>query len=96
MKNSTNIKIPKKYQKYIIEVWSEQDTGDGYWADLIECCMCWDTECHFVHEWTVKDFLKSLQNIDVIDEDVYISHFGTDCIESYHKDLELLRKEMMA
>lgn len=93
MKNTTNIRIPKKYEKYITEVWSEQDTGDGYWAGLIECCMCWDTECHFVHEWTVKDFLKSLQNIDVIDEDVYTSHFGTDLLEQYHESLKELNEK---
>ena len=93
MKNETNIRIPKKYEKYIIEVWSEQGTGDGYWANLIECCMCWDTECHYVHEWTVKDFLKSLQSIDVIDEDVYTSHFGTDWIEEYHRSLKELNEK---
>jgi len=93
MENSTNIRIPKKYEKYIKEVWSEQGTGDGYWADLIECCMCWDTECHFVHEWTVKDFLKSLQSISVIDEETYISHYGTDWIEDYHKSLALLNEK---
>lgn len=94
MKNSTNIKIPKKYQKYIREVWSEKDTGDGYWADLLECCICWDTECHYVHEWSVKDFLKSLQSIDVMDEKTYTDHFGTDWLEGYYEDLALLRKEM--
>jgi hypothetical protein len=95
MVNTTNIRIPKKYEKYIDEVWSEQENGDGYWANLIECCICEDTDCHYVHEWTVKDFLKSLQSISVMDEETYISHFGTDCIESYHNDLELLRKEMI-
>lgn len=88
MKNLTNIKIPKKYQPYITEVWYERD--DGYWADLIECCICRDTDCHFVHEDTVKEFLRSLQSIEVMSEDRYINHFGPDNLEDYRKSIESL------
>lgn len=91
MKNSTNIKIPKKYQPYITEVWYEGQE-DGYWADLLECCICDDTETHFVHEWTQKDFLKSLQSIRLLTEEQYINHFGDDDIEDFRKDLESLKK----
>lgn len=88
MNNSTNIRILKKYEKYITEVWYEGD--DGYWADLIECCICDDTECHYVHEDTVKEFLKSLQNIRVLNEKEYIYYFGNDLIDDYKRDIELL------
>lgn len=92
MKNSTNIKIPKKYEKYILEVWYE-GTEDGYWANLLECCICNDTDCHYVHEWTQKDFLKSLQSISVMDEKRYISVFGDDNLKDYYNDLKLLENK---
>ena len=91
MKNSTNIRIPKKYENVVYEVWSEGE--DGYWANLLECCICDDTECHWVHEWTVKDFLKSLQNILIISEKRQASMFGNDTIEEYRKDLALLTEQ---
>lgn len=93
MVNETNIRIPKKYEKYINEVWSEQGSGDGYWADLIECCMCTDTETHYVHEWTVKDFLRSVHNIIIMNEKQYINHFGDDNIEDYYESLKQLKEE---
>ena len=89
MTNKTNMRIPKKYEKFISEVWYEgQD--DGYWADLLECCICDDTESHYVHEWTQKDFLKSLQSIKVASVDEYISHFGEDNLDDYYADLKRL------
>lgn len=91
MINSTNIRIPKKYEKYISEVWSETSTGDGYWADLIECCLCEDTESHYVHEWTVKDFLKSLQSISVMSIDRYHNLYDDD--DEYWKSYNELQSK---
>lgn len=93
MNNSTNIRIAKKYHNVIEEVWSEQSTGDGYWASLKECCLCEDTGCHFVHEWTVKDFLKSLQSITIMSQDEYNNIFGNDNLDVYMQDLSTMSKQ---
>lgn len=87
MINKTNIKIPKKYQAFIEEVWKD---SDGYWANLTEASLCADTESHFVHEDTVKSFLLSLRNIYIMEEKEYIDRFGTSEIEEYKKDYKRL------
>ena len=92
MNNKTKIKIPKKYEKYIIEVWYEGE-DDGYWANLYECCLCEDTDSHLVHEWTQKDFLRSLRSIRIMEEKEYISLFSDDNIESYYEDLKRFVEE---
>lgn len=91
MKNSTTIKIPKKYEKYIVEVWYE-GTDDGYWAELIDCCMCEDTDCRYVHEWTQKDFLRSLQSIKVMSETEYKSITGGEDMKYYYESLKTLEE----
>ena len=91
MKNSTKIKIPKKYEKFIEEVWYE-GRDDGYWVELLECCVCDDNECHYIHEYTQKDILKSLQSIRVMDEKEYLHMFGDDELNVYYEDLKKLEK----
>lgn len=88
MKNSTNIRIPKKYENVITKVWSEGE--DGYWADLKDCCICDCTECHWVHEDTVKEFLSALKDIEIISAKHQASVFGVDTLEDYIKDLATL------
>lgn len=85
MRNETNMKIAKKYQPFIREIWYEGE--DGYWASLKECCICDDTESHYVHEDTQKRFLKSLQSIRIMGEKEYRNHFGLDLLDRYHDDL---------
>lgn len=92
MKNSTNIRIPKKYENVIVDVWYE-GREDGYWADIKECCICDDTECHWVHEWTVKDFLKSLQSIRIISEEEQIDRFGDRLLKYFREDLATMTKQ---
>lgn len=91
MKNETNMKIAKKYQPFIHEIWYEGE--DGYWANLLECCICGDTECHYVHEWTQKEFLTSLRSIRVMSEDEYINRFGVGLLEHYHRTLNELKSK---
>lgn len=93
MKNNTNIRIPKKYENVITEVWSEISMGDGYWASLKECCICDDTECHWVHEDTVKEFLHSLKSIRIISIEEQIDRFGDDLLDEYREDLATLTEQ---
>lgn len=92
MTNTTKMRIPKKYEPFINEVWYEGE--DGYWGDLIECCICDATECHYIHEDTQKDFLKSVRlSIRVIDnEDEYVARFGVTDLEHYRRELNELKE----
>lgn len=92
MKNNTNIRIPKKYENVITEVWYE-GREDGYWASLKECCLCEDTECHWVHEWTVKDFLKSLKSIRIMTIGEQIDRFSDDRLDEYREDLSTITEQ---
>lgn len=87
MENNTNINIPKKHQIYIDLVWKD---SDGYWAQLTEASICDDTESHFVHEDTVKNFLSSLRNIHIMNEKTYVSLFGKSQFDEYKKDYDRL------
>jgi hypothetical protein len=60
MKNTTTIKIPKKYEKYILEVYKD---SDGYWGYSEDGYYFPDMECHTVHEWTIKDFLNVIRTV---------------------------------
>lgn len=60
MKNSTTIKIPKKYQAMISEVYKD---SDGYWAYSEDGFMFTDTECHTAHEDTHKDLLRVIRSL---------------------------------
>lgn len=62
MINNTNIKIPKKYNEMIEEIYYE-GKEDGYWCVLKEGFISTDSECGTIHEWTVKDLLASLKSI---------------------------------
>ena len=93
MKNTTKVRVPKKYENVIEEVWYE-GREDGYWASLKECCICWDTECHFVHEWNVKDFLQSLKSIEIMsEEEKYVYLFGDMDLDNYKTDLATLTEK---
>jgi hypothetical protein len=43
------------------EIWSEQGTGDGIWILLADGWQLDD--CCVVHEWTVKDLIRSFRRI---------------------------------
>lgn len=63
MKNYTNIKIPKKYEKSISSVHYE-GKEDGYWVYLRDGFISSETECSTIHEWTTKDLLNALKTIE--------------------------------
>lgn len=61
MKNTTSIKIPKKYQHMIELV--EHDS-DGYWAYTNNGFYFPSMECHTAHEWNQKDLLEKIRDIE--------------------------------
>ena len=61
MKNSTTIKIPKKYQHMIDEVLKDQD---GYWVYLKDGYYSPTLDCGTIHEDTIKDVLKEIRKIE--------------------------------
>ena len=91
MTNKTNIRIPKKYENVIYEVWYEGE--DGYWASLKECCISDTTECHWVHEDTVKEFLSALKDIVIISAEHQASVFGVDTLDEYIEDVSTLTEK---
>ena len=46
--------IPKKYQKFLLEVYRDDD---GIWGTLKEDYITITTESHIIHEYTIKDFV---------------------------------------
>ena len=62
MKNSTNIKIPKKYENMIEEVFYE-GKENGYWIYLKDGYIHEEMECGTIHEYTQKDLLNTLRGI---------------------------------
>lgn len=67
MKNSTTIKVPKKYQHMIGEIWTEDDGwsdwGPSYWVSIAEGFYSPDMECHTLHESTQKEILSLIRRI---------------------------------
>jgi hypothetical protein len=60
MDNTTNIKIPKKYQHMLLELYQD---SDGYWCYSADGYYFPDMECHTAHEWTVKDLLNVIRTV---------------------------------
>lgn len=58
--------IPNKYRHMFYTFSDEQNVGDGYWGYLKNDYICKDTGSHTVHEWTLKDFLKSVRTCEKI------------------------------
>jgi hypothetical protein len=66
MKNSTTIKVPKKYHKMIQQIYHDSDgywvyTEKGYYATGI------DKECHTIHEDTHQEILRQIRMIKPCD-----------------------------
>jgi len=71
MKNSTNIKIAKKYEPMVKEIYHDSDgywvyTAEGYYAAGMGCC----DECHTIHEDTVKELLWQIRQIKKLREEI--------------------------
>jgi len=68
MKNSTNIKIPKKYHKMIKNLYHD---GDGYWLNTNKGYYAagTDFECHVIHVDTQAEILEQIQLIKSCDCD---------------------------
>lgn len=63
MKNATNIKIPKKYQNMIEEIYHD---SDGYWAYAEYGFHFKDMggECHTAHEDTQTELLSVIRSLE--------------------------------
>lgn len=66
MNNQINIKIPKKYQERIMEIYHDED---GYWVILNKGWCGYEQGCHVIHEDTQHDMLRSIREIEVCDCD---------------------------
>ncbi len=68
MKNETNIKVPKKYQPMIEEIYRECDGGEwSYWAVSAKGWEFGRMQCHTAHEDTqaiMLDVIRSLRPCD--------------------------------
>lgn len=64
MKNTTNIKIPKKYQHMIDEIFHD---SDGYWGYTKNGYKFDDTECHTAHGNTQSELLQDIRSLTKCD-----------------------------
>lgn len=64
MKNSTTIRVPKKYHHMITEIYKDED---GYWAASSNGYMFSLSECHTAHEETHKDLLRVIRSLTSCD-----------------------------
>lgn len=60
MINSTNIKIPKKYEHMIDSIYKDED---GYWAYSKNGHMFELMECHTAHEDTQAELLRVIKSL---------------------------------
>ena len=60
MKNSTNIRIPKKYEKMIREIYHDED---DYWVELENGFIHGVDENSVIHEETSRGVLEEIKNI---------------------------------
>lgn len=60
MKNTTSIKIPKKYADKLVDVYQD---FDGYWAESDYGYYFTDMESHTAHEDTQKDLLRVIRTL---------------------------------
>lgn len=61
MQNSTSIKIPKKYEHMIDEVYHD---SDGYWVILNKGFHDPQWDVHSIHEDTQKEVLGKIRDIE--------------------------------
>lgn len=69
MKNSTKIKVPKKYEHMIEEIWQEDDgwseRGPSYWVTIADGFWSPQMQCHTLHESSQKEILELIRGIEV-------------------------------
>lgn len=64
MKNNTSIKVPKKYQPMLDEVYKD---SDGYWAYSKAGYHFPEMGCHTAHEDTQADLMRVVRNVQPCD-----------------------------
>lgn len=66
MKNSTTIKVPKKYQHMIAKIYHDED---GYWCITAKGFQAAsvDRGCHTIHEDTQQEILGHIRMIEPCD-----------------------------
>ena len=68
MLNRTTLKVPKKYQPMINEIWQEDDGfsehGPSYWVAIADGYWSPDMQCRTLHESTQKEILMLIRNIE--------------------------------
>lgn len=68
MVNSTSIKIPKKYQPMLKEIYQENDGGEkSYWAISKKGWRFANMQCHTAHEDTQKALLDVIHSLEPCD-----------------------------
>ena len=58
MKNSTKIRVPKKYEERVDELYPD---SDGYWCYLNRGWHGDDYGCHVIHEDTQREVLNQIK-----------------------------------
>ena len=65
MKNATTIKVPKKYEHMIEEIWTEDDgwfgNGLSYWVSIADGFYSPEMYSHTLHESTQKEILRLIR-----------------------------------
>jgi len=63
MKNKTKYKSLNRYENdpRIVSIWSEEDTGDGLWADLAHGYVL--EHCTNVHAWSVTRLMNDIRRV---------------------------------
>lgn len=80
MNNSTNIKVPKKYESFISEIYRD---CDGYWAYCVNGYQFADMggACHIAHEDKQSELLKVIRSLTTCD--------CPSCLDALNKKSEL-------
>lgn len=61
MKNETTLKIPKKYESAIKEIYKD---SEGYWVYAEKGYIFANTGCHTAHEYTQKDIMSAIRTLE--------------------------------
>ena len=64
MKNTTSVRMPKKYQGMIAEIYKD---SEGYWAYSKSGHLFEGTGCHTAHEYSQSDLLAMIRTLGECD-----------------------------
>ena len=89
MVNSTNLKISRRIEMLVKEIWYD----NGYHALTYECCGSGSSLSHHIYAKSINDFEAELDEIILFTTDEYVEFFGSDNLDIYFSDYEKIEKQ---